>query len=532
MTALSSSIQALIARIRDLPPLAILFVIPLLGLFKTLFLHARKRYPDVPWLRLDGSAKDGDDAKAFVRNGHEVIVSGYHKYTKNGESFLMRTPEGGQFVYHPRYIEEVRSARETDLYNLPANNDLMQLRHTMHKVLEVDQYHFNVVSKQLTQSLGPGLPHIVDECKGAFHDIIGEPREWKSFHMFPTAFQLTTRTANRLLFGADLARNKEFLQLAIDYSDTFFAGANTIRHYPEWFKPVAMYFKTGMYAQMRIARKHLYPLLESRISAMNQAKASRKQAEFDRNKPADVVQWVLDITPPEKVDKEMLTIRLLHILVAAVHTSSVTFLNAVYDLSTHPEIHDELRQEIIDVFTQDDGKWSKQGLTKMTKLDSFLKESARWHPMQAGTMDRIAMRDYTFKDGMTVPKGTYMLTPSSASNFDPDVWGPTVGEFDPWRFYKKRQEPGQATQHSLVQTSPEFTYFGHGKHACPGRFFAANELKVLLSYSLMNYDINLPPNEPQPELMWFSGKTMPAMRTKVNWRKRQNVVLPWNDLLV
>jgi len=66
----------------------------------------------------------------------------------------MRTPEGFQFVYHPRYIEEVRSAKEVDLFNLPANNDLMQTRHTLHKDLEWDQYHFNVVGKQLTQSLG------------------------------------------------------------------------------------------------------------------------------------------------------------------------------------------------------------------------------------------------------------------------------------------------------------------------------------------------------------------------------------------
>ena len=174
----------------------------------------------------------------------------------------------------------------------------------------------------------------------------------------------------------------------------------------------------------------------------------------------------------------MLTLRLLHILVAAVHTSSVTYLNAVYDLAMRPEIHNDLRVEINDVFASENGKWTKQGMTKLVKLDSFIKESARFHPMQAGaykclttghravlsdvsgTMDRIAMRDYTLKDGTFVPKGTYMLTPSSASNFDVDVWGPAALEFDPWRFSKMRQAPGQETQHSMVQTSPMFTYFG------------------------------------------------------------------------
>lgn len=315
--------------------------------------------------------------------------------------------------------------------------------------------------------------------------------------MFPVAFKITTRTANRLMFGQDLARNPEFLQLAIEYSDTFFVGANTIRHYPEWFKPVAMYLETGMYPQMRVARKHLYPLLRKRIQAMQHTKATGKGTKFQDDRPADVgerfseiderewavlmvtVQWVLDITPLEKLQLESLVIRLLHILVAAVHTSSVTWLNALYDLALHPEIHQVLRDEIADVFAKEDGQWSKQGLTKLVRLDSFIKESARFHPFQAGmalahctlmsgymltpalgTMDRIAMRDYTLSDGTFVPQGTYMITPSSAANFDPDVWGADAEKFDPWRSYKMRQVPGQETQHSMVQTSPMFTYFG------------------------------------------------------------------------
>lgn len=75
-------------------------------------------------------------------------------------------------------------------------------------------------------------------------------------------------------------------------------------------------------------------------------------------------------------------------------------------------------------------------------------------------MDRIAMRDYTLSDGTFVPKGTYILTPSSAANLDPDVWGPDAEKFDPWRFQRMRLTPGQETLHSMVQTTPNFTFFG------------------------------------------------------------------------
>ncbi|KAK8030950.1 ent-kaurene oxidase [Apiospora arundinis] len=34
--------------------------------------------------------------------------------------------------------------------------------------------------------------------------------------------------------------------------------------------------------------------------------------------------------------------------------------------------------------------------------------------------------------------------------------------------------------------------FGYGKHACPGRFFAANEIKLILAHILLQYDLRMP----------------------------------------
>ncbi|KAF3074772.1 Cytochrome P450 monooxygenase trt6 [Trichoderma lentiforme] len=34
--------------------------------------------------------------------------------------------------------------------------------------------------------------------------------------------------------------------------------------------------------------------------------------------------------------------------------------------------------------------------------------------------------------------------------------------------------------------------FSYGKSACPGRFFAASELKVSLAHNLMKYDFKVP----------------------------------------
>lgn len=34
--------------------------------------------------------------------------------------------------------------------------------------------------------------------------------------------------------------------------------------------------------------------------------------------------------------------------------------------------------------------------------------------------------------------------------------------------------------------------FGYGRHACPGRFFAANQIKHMLAHILLEYDIRMP----------------------------------------
>jgi cytochrome P450 len=70
----------------------------------------------------------------------------------------------------------------------------------------------------------------------------------------------------------------------------------------------------------------------------------------------------------------------------------------------------------------------------------------------------------------------------------------TPSRFHPFRFSTLRGRPGEENKHQLVTTGHEQLAFGHGLHACPGRFFASNELKVILVELLRRYDLALGPN--------------------------------------
>lgn len=93
-------------------------------------------------------------------------------------------------------------------------------------------------------------------------------------------------------------------------------------------------------------------------------------------------------------------------------------------------------------------------------------------------MHRLATTDVTLSNGMHIKKG--QMTGISSHN----MWSPEIYEnpemFDGYRFLQRRKLPGYEMKSQLVSTSTDHLGFSHGKHACPGRFFAANEVKIAM----------------------------------------------------
>ena len=84
---------------------------------------------------------------------------------------------------------------------------------------------------------------------------------------------------------------------------------------------------------------------------------------------------------------------------------------------------------------------------------------------------------------------------------------------------------------SMVTSSPSFYPWGFGKHACPGRFLAANAFKSLLGYVVLNYDIE--PLVEWPRGRWVANVSLPPMKAVIQVRRRKDAwkevsdVRPW-----
>ena len=119
------------------------------------------------------------------------------------------------------------------------------------------------------------------------------------------------------------------------------------------------------------------------------------------------------------------------------------------------------------------------------------------YDFSTASLNRLALKEIPLSDGTVIPKGATIAV-SAHVNEDETIY-PNAATYDGYRFYKMRQEPGHEHRHQFVTTSRESYGFGHGIHACPGRFFATNESKILLIHLLLKYDWKLKEGSERPK---------------------------------
>lgn len=92
----------------------------------------------------------------------------------------------------------------------------------------------------------------------------------------------------------------------------------------------------------------------------------------------DMLQWFMDAAfdHPERFSNRELAIRILVLNFASIHTTANSLAHALYHLATNPGCSDTMRSEVQTVV--ESSGWTKAAVSKMHRLDSFLKESTRF----------------------------------------------------------------------------------------------------------------------------------------------------------
>jgi cytochrome P450 len=337
-------------------------------------------------------------------------------------------------------------------------------------------------------------------------------------------------------------RNETYLKNAIGFAEDIALSATLLRLLPPWLR---VFLAPMITIPNKLHARGFTKMMKPEI-IRRQRMLSGSEKEPVEN---DYLSWLLARSPPGfQSSIKTLIARMLHLNFASIHTTSFIGTNSLFDLLSSfalseatPSYIDQLLSELETL-----GPLDRRALQKMHLMDACLRESSRLASIIGlGVNVKVVAQDgITAPDGTHYPQGCLLSVPSWGIHNDEELYhDPT--EFRPERYLSTDNsftntdekptttDPGPPSNknkaylsqanNAFTSTSPTYLGFGHGRHACPGRFFAAQELKLLIAYLLQNYEMRLDDKEVdggRVRNMWMGPNHLPPLKARVGVRRK------------
>ncbi|XP_063930107.1 probable cytochrome P450 6a14 [Zophobas morio] len=240
-----------------------------------------------------------------------------------------------------------------------------------------------------------------------------------------------------------------------------------------------------------VAKKLGVPVVPRDISSffINVVKETVEYREKNNHTRKDFMQLLIDLKDNKvssesgyKHDGTSLTMdeiaaQSFVFFIAGFETSSTTMTFALYELATHQDIQNKVRDEINVVLGRFNGEVSYGAIQEMKYMDQVINETLRKYPA-APRLVRKCVKDYKIPDqDVIIEKGTMVEIPVYAIHYDKEYY-PDPEKFDPDRF----TEGNKSKRHQFAHLP-----FGEGPRMCIGMRFGLMQSKVGLITLLKNY---------------------------------------------
>ncbi|KAH8688748.1 putative cytochrome P450 [Talaromyces proteolyticus] len=408
---------------------------------------------------------------------------------------------------------------------------------------EVDQAHYSLGHSKYVTDAWQGhlvkteLNHVLENIVAALNDELGiafsayfgtDEDEWKVIDLLETIRMVVAQAASRFTVGLPLCRDVQYIRDCFDAIDGCIINAGVTGGTPPMLRPLVGPI-AGLKTQLaqRKVRKHFEPIYRARLETLKYAKDDPQHVE-----PQDHLQMMIRFAqkerPDELYDLDVMARRLTSANFGSMHQTSIQASNMLLNIlgsDTEYNTIAILRDEVNQVMGTDT-EWTKAKVSKMIKADSVARETLRCHSFGGRAVFRKVLTHGVETDtGIKLPKGSLISFLSQPVHTDEDMYEEAL-KYDPFRFSRIRESDPDSTKIntlSFVSTSPNYLSFGHGKHACPGRFLIDFELKMIIAYVLMNYDIKFPEEYggKRPENRWLTEAIMPPDGVKVSIKRRK-----------
>ncbi|KAK2025270.1 cytochrome P450 [Colletotrichum zoysiae] len=493
-TAATAAETTLLIRTAHQRPITTTALLLLACLFAFKTAHALKggRSVKIPVVGIEYGGQENRRKRFMNGEAWNMYLDGYKKFKE--QAYQITTAiKSKNIVVNPKYMNELQKLPDDVLSVSKAVEEAMHAKYT--GILTDGSVLEYTIKTALTPSLARINPVIFAEVSSAVRSQFPQSGgAWSEVNIMEKVMRTVAIVSGRIFIGPELCHDEAYLNVSINYTIDLMAAIQAVAAIPPYLRPfLAARRPEVKKVQHRIAEadEFLKPVIEAR--------RKRATENPDYQKPDDMLQWMMDLQHKygQKKDKELARYQLA-VSAAAIHTTTAMITNALYTLAAIPEFVSVLREDVQEALAKSNGVFTSSAMQNMKKMDSFLKECLRCYCTQPTAFQRKVLKDFSLSNGQVIPAGAFIEVPSVGVYKDEEFFL-DADKFDPLRFYKlrenKREEKTGSKQAEVVANSQFVSVsqssleFGYGRHACPGRFFAVNEIKMIMATLLATYDL-------------------------------------------
>ncbi|KAF2798683.1 cytochrome P450 [Melanomma pulvis-pyrius CBS 109.77] len=444
----------------------------------------------------------------FVFNAVGIMNDGYYKF-KNS-SYVVRRMDTDVTVLALKYLDELRKSGLDELNATHANIHNVLGGYTNLNEMKFNDHFIKAISHCLNPNINEFMKYMQDELSFSFKVDIPdfEGHEWKSIDIHSLLKRIISRVASRIMLGLPYCRDETIISITESHTICIFGVTLILRRFPPILHPLVALLiphRWRIWRNIREMKKITQTILDEHSAAKASGDTSHKSTE-----PKTLLKWMIDNAKPHQKSLHSLVSTQLAVTVAAVYTSSQVTSHLLVFLAQNPRYIAEIRKEIADS-TNDIENIDP---SKLHKMEACLSETLRLNPPQTNAPQRRAMQDITLKDGVVIPKGALVAFPCTPCSMDSSIY-PDPQQFIPFRKENISVPVTTPTRNQLA--------FGWGSQACPGRFLAAKEIKVVAARLLMEYDMEIAP-EADKMRRYYDIEDLRVLNPSMRLRMRRRVL--------
>ncbi|CAG9950614.1 unnamed protein product [Clonostachys rosea f. rosea IK726] len=433
----------------------------------------------------------------FFSQPRDLLIKGYQRFRE--EIWGIESSAGVRLQLPIGFLDELKSHSALSFEKFISSEGMLD--YTGVGGLSDDAVH--KFKSKFNPTVGAYVPELHDIVKVQMDKLFHKHEDWTEVNINDGIMEMVSILSARVFTGTEASQNVEWLELGPSYVTNVLVYIEALKRWPKVLRPLVIFF----FPQRQLILRQWEQAKEFLSSTIAKHKLQQQQI----NDPPSLMDYFID---DDRINLEDMVRLQMAIVVAGIHTTSASLTQLLYDLAAYPEGIPELRKEIKHLYEENGRVLNKKALSELKKLDSWMKESQRFRAPDLTTFQRLAVDSLTLSNGLYIPRGTKMELPTTAIQVDDRLYEkPQV--FDGLRFYEGRQKKGNENKHLYISTGKLDLAWGYGRHACPGRFIADVEIKLVMAEFLLRFDIRNPAGQPRHPDLEFESNLLPDPKKTV-----------------